>query len=105
MFLSNVCESSFSLVFLVPSQTFERVQIKSEKMWRLNLYGLVNEFSKKPTLPPPFIIINHGWRLFKFVRCLIKKKPKTYSSVIALLTINTPDPDDSSELISSFVNL
>lgn len=37
------------------------------QVWMSQQFTVVMEFSKKPLLPPPFIIISHAFLLFEFI--------------------------------------
>jgi len=49
------------------SNTFQTVQDIGIKTWSFYRYSLTKEYHDKPTLAPPFIIINHLWRVLVYV--------------------------------------
>lgn len=69
----NLCEiwggSSCFLPF--DSDTFQKVQDNSEKVWRFHRFSLVYEYYERPALFPPLIILNHMYRAIRWliVRC------------------------------------
>ena len=70
------------------SHVFEEVQANAEEIWRYQMYFVYNEFDEKPFLPPPFIVIEHAWRLIKeaFRRLCVKPPSK-----IAVYTLSNAD--------------
>ncbi|EDV18665.1 uncharacterized protein TRIADDRAFT_62849, partial [Trichoplax adhaerens] len=46
--------------------TYVKVQENSDIIWKSQRYTLITEFVKKPSLPAPFIIIAHFYRLLKY---------------------------------------
>lgn len=57
-------------IFSLCSDTFQKVQDNSEKVWRYHRFSLVYEYYERPALFPPFIILNH---MFRAVRWMINK--------------------------------
>lgn len=53
------------------SDTFQKVQDNSEKVWRFHRFSLVYEYYERPALFPPLIILNHMYRAIRWliVRC------------------------------------
>ena len=49
------------------SDTYVKVQENSDIIWKSQRYTLVIEFVKKPTLPPPLIIISLAYQLSKYI--------------------------------------
>lgn len=44
------------------SNTFDRLQSDTDRIWKFQRYSLVCEYLSRPSLPPPFIFISHLWR-------------------------------------------
>lgn len=69
----NLCEICGSACFFLPfdSDTFQKVQDNSEKVWRFHRFSLVYEYYERPALFPPLIILNHMYRAIRWliVRC------------------------------------
>ncbi|XP_070547068.1 transient receptor potential cation channel subfamily M member 5-like [Ptychodera flava] len=61
MLISNIL--LINLLIAMFSFTFQRVQDKSELIWRYYRFGLISEYHNRPTLVPPLIVINHVYRL------------------------------------------
>ncbi|XP_070551223.1 transient receptor potential cation channel subfamily M member 1-like [Ptychodera flava] len=61
MLISNIL--LINLLIAMFSFTFQRVQDKSELIWRFYRFGLISEYHNRPTLVPPLIVINHVYRL------------------------------------------
>jgi hypothetical protein len=64
----------FTLIFL--SLTGARVQRQSEQIWFYNRYVILIEYTKRPRLPPPIIIIsyisnNSSFTIFILTLCLL----------------------------------
>ncbi|XP_061196286.1 transient receptor potential cation channel subfamily M member-like 2 [Saccostrea echinata] len=68
MLLTNIL--LVNLLIAMFSDTFQKVQDNSEKVWRYHRYSLVYEFYERPALFPPLIILNH---LFRAIRWLINR--------------------------------
>ncbi|XP_005091977.2 transient receptor potential cation channel subfamily M member-like 2 [Aplysia californica] len=65
MILTNVL--LVNLLIAMFSYTFQTVQDNSTKVWRFYRIALVYEYFDRPSLVPPIIIINHIFRLFRFL--------------------------------------
>ena len=61
-----------SIEFLDSSNTFDRFQNDTDRIWKFQRYSLICEYLSRPTLPPPFILITHIWRftLYALTRCI-----------------------------------
>jgi hypothetical protein len=57
------CEIELTFVAIV-SLTGARVQNQSEKIWFYNRYAILVEYTERPRLPPPFIIISYTRKNF-----------------------------------------
>ena len=57
--------------FLLFSNTFDRLQTDTDRIWKFQRYSLVCEYLSRPSLPPPFIFFSHLWRfaLYTLARC------------------------------------
>lgn len=53
--------------FFLSSHTFQMVQDNSEKVWKFHRYSLVYEYYDRPTIVPPFIIVNHIFRGMRWI--------------------------------------
>jgi hypothetical protein len=57
----NIIAKKQLIVFI--SNTFDRLQNDTDRIWKFQRYSLVCEYLSRPSLPPPFIIFSHAWRL------------------------------------------
>jgi hypothetical protein len=57
------CKTELTFVAIV-SLTGARVQNQSEKIWFYNRYAILVEYTERPRLPPPFIIISYTRKNF-----------------------------------------
>ena len=64
--------TSFFFLFCF-SYTFQTVQDNSTKVWRYYRLSLVSEYFDRPSFVPPIIIINH---IFRLLRWIVYKKTK-----------------------------
>jgi hypothetical protein len=60
---SFFCEIEITFIVIV-SLTGARVQNQSEKIWFYNRYAILVEYTERPRLPPPFIIISYTRKNF-----------------------------------------
>ncbi|KAH3869061.1 hypothetical protein DPMN_032218 [Dreissena polymorpha] len=60
MFLTNIL--LVNLLIAMFSNTFQKIQDRSEKIWKFYLYNIIREYYERPVLVPPFIIIIHIFR-------------------------------------------
>ncbi|CAF3840513.1 unnamed protein product [Adineta steineri] len=60
-----------NLLIAMFSNTFDRLQTDTDRIWKFQRYSLVCEYLSRPSLPPPFIFISHLWRfiLYTSARC------------------------------------
>ncbi|KAJ8025811.1 Transient receptor potential cation channel subfamily M member 3 [Holothuria leucospilota] len=68
-----------NLLIAIFSHVFDEVQENSLEVWRYELYWLVMEFHHRPSLPLPFMIIEHFFQLLKAIyqrglRCCRRNK-------------------------------
>ncbi|CAC5368004.1 TRPM3 [Mytilus coruscus] len=61
MVLTNIL--LVNLLIAMFSDTFQKVQDKSEQVWKFYKFSLVYEYYDRPALVPPFIILNHIFRI------------------------------------------
>lgn len=57
------------------SNTFSYVQANSNQIWKFQRYQLIMEYTHRPVLVPPFIIINHLYLIYKACgrpRCCVR---------------------------------
>ncbi|CAF3635067.1 unnamed protein product, partial [Rotaria sp. Silwood1] len=45
------------------SNIFDRLQNDTDRIWKFQRYSLICEYLSRPSIPPPFIIVAHHWRL------------------------------------------
>ncbi|XP_033633580.1 transient receptor potential cation channel subfamily M member 3-like [Asterias rubens] len=50
-----------NLLIAIFSSVYDEVQTNSLEVWKFELYFLVIEFEDRPTLPPPFTILEHAF--------------------------------------------
>ncbi len=55
---------------------FDEVNKDSLYVWKWEMYRLVEDFHNKPSLAPPFIIIEDIWSLFKYCFKKLCCRPK-----------------------------
>ena len=68
LLLVNLLIASFS-------SSYEQVAKDARKTWLYYRFEVICEYIDKPTLPPPFILINHVFRLITAVFCSGRMKP------------------------------
>lgn len=56
-----------NLLIAIFTSVFEDVRENSKRIWKYEMYRLVEEYSQKPGLAPPFVILEDAYRLAKFV--------------------------------------
>lgn len=54
----------FSFLF---SNTFDRLQTDTDRIWKFQRYSLICEYLSRPSLPPPLILFSHLWRFILHV--------------------------------------
>ncbi|CAF0789998.1 unnamed protein product [Adineta ricciae] len=52
-----------NLLIAMFSNTFDRLQNDTDRIWKFQRYSLICEYLSRPSLPPPFIVFSHIWRL------------------------------------------
>lgn len=57
-----------NLLIAVFNSIFLRTNVYSHQIWKFNRFAVVMEYDMKPTLPPPFIVINHLLLVIKWCR-------------------------------------
>lgn len=67
--LANVL--MLNLLIATFAHTYDTLKGRTTETWRFMRLSLVREFSEKPCLPPPFIILSHLYQLMRFLckRC------------------------------------
>ncbi|XP_071824932.1 transient receptor potential cation channel subfamily M member-like 2 isoform X2 [Apostichopus japonicus] len=78
LLLSNVM--LLNLLIAMLSYTFSNVQDRADELWKIQRYDLFNEFSERPPLPPPLIIISHVYLLIRFCKRKASKQNSESSS-------------------------
>ncbi|CAF0727257.1 unnamed protein product [Adineta ricciae] len=75
-----------NLLIAMFSNTFDRLQTDTDRIWKFQRYSLVCEYLSRPSLPPPLILVSHFWRfiLYTSARCIrsqcIQNKYREHSS-------------------------
>ncbi|XP_036366251.1 transient receptor potential cation channel subfamily M member-like 2 isoform X2 [Octopus sinensis] len=84
-----------NLLIAMFSSTYEKVQKKSHLHWSFQRYDIINEFSIRPPLPPPFIILSN---IYQFCRYLYQKT-KDQGPGIKYVFSHKYDHGDASKLL------
>lgn len=50
-------------LILSTSNTFDRLQNDTDRIWKFQRYSLICEYLARPALPPPLIFFSHLWRV------------------------------------------
>ncbi|CAF4810915.1 unnamed protein product, partial [Rotaria sp. Silwood1] len=60
-----------NLLIAMFSNTFDRLQSNTDRIWKFQRYSLVCEYLSRPSIPAPFIFFSHLWRvtLFTLAKC------------------------------------
>ncbi|XP_057305453.1 transient receptor potential cation channel subfamily M member 7-like isoform X1 [Hydractinia symbiolongicarpus] len=82
-----------NLLIAIFNNTYNTVQINSERIWRFQRYYLVDEYHRRPAIPIPFIIISHFILLVKWLLSKCKK------------TKNIPNENEEEDESSEFYEL
>ena len=56
-----------NLLIAIFTSVFEDVRENSKRIWKYEMYRLVEEYDQKPALAPPFVIFEDVYRFAKFV--------------------------------------
>ncbi|CAM4802278.1 unnamed protein product [Rotaria magnacalcarata] len=61
-----------NLLIAMLSNTFDRLQTDTDRIWKFQRYELICEYLSRPSLPPPLILFSHLWRfgLYILSRCI-----------------------------------
>ncbi|CAF1500635.1 unnamed protein product [Rotaria sordida] len=62
-----------NLLIAMFSNTFDRLQNDTDCIWKFQRYSLICEYRSRPSLPPPFILFSHLWRLTLYTLSLCPK--------------------------------
>ncbi|XP_072050607.1 transient receptor potential cation channel subfamily M member 3-like [Amphiura filiformis] len=63
-----------NMLIAIFNNTFTSVQENANEIWKFQRYRLIVEFSSRPGVPPPFIMIQHIWMVIQwFLRCCCHK--------------------------------
>ena len=57
-----------NLLIAIFNTIYIQTQGYSHEIWKFNRYAVVMDYDQKPTLPPPFIVINHFSLVVKWCR-------------------------------------
>ncbi|CAF4328133.1 unnamed protein product, partial [Rotaria sordida] len=55
-----------SLLIAMFSNTFDRLHMDADCIWKFQYYSLVSYYLSRPSLPAPLVIIIHFWRLIVY---------------------------------------
>ncbi|CAF1487785.1 unnamed protein product, partial [Rotaria sordida] len=60
-----------NLLIAMFSNTFDRLQTDTDRIWKFQRYSLICEYLSRPSIPPPFILFSHLWRfaLYTLTSC------------------------------------
>ncbi|XP_041465678.1 transient receptor potential cation channel subfamily M member 3-like isoform X1 [Lytechinus variegatus] len=72
-----------NMLIAIFNNTFQRVQENANEIWKFQRYRLIMEFSERPFLPPPFILVVHIYLLLKrlMTSCYRHRKTKPPSDM------------------------
>ncbi|CAF4236589.1 unnamed protein product, partial [Rotaria sp. Silwood2] len=56
-----------NLLIAMFSNTFDRLHVNTDRIWKFQRYSLVCEYLARPAFPPPFIFFSHLWRLTLYI--------------------------------------
>jgi len=56
-----------NLLIAMFSNTFDRLQTDTDRIWKFQRYSLVCEYLSRPALPPPLILFSHIWRFTLYI--------------------------------------
>ncbi|CAF3667461.1 unnamed protein product [Rotaria sp. Silwood1] len=62
-----------NLLIAMFSNTFDRLQNDTDRIWKFQRYSLICEYLSRPSIPPPFIFVAHLWRLILTTLSLCSK--------------------------------
>ncbi|CAF1157757.1 unnamed protein product [Rotaria sp. Silwood1] len=62
-----------NLLIAMFSNTFDRLHVNADRIWKFQRYSLVCEYLARPALPPPFIFFSHLWRLMWYILACWRK--------------------------------
>jgi len=68
-----------NLLIAMFSNTFDRLENDTDRIWKFQRYSLICEYLTRPSLPAPLIIFSHLWRLILLIltRCINSSWLKT----------------------------
>ncbi|CAF4756547.1 unnamed protein product, partial [Rotaria sp. Silwood1] len=64
-----------NLLIAMFSNTFDRLQNDTDRIWKFQRYSLICEYLSRPSIPPPFIFLSHLWRLILKILKQYSKSP------------------------------
>ena len=73
-----------NLLIAVFNNIYQQVNAISHEVWNFQRYGVVMEYEEKPTLPPPFIIFSHLWRLGRMLYRVARRDDTVLESGLKL---------------------
>nr|KAG5697785.1 hypothetical protein BaRGS_026742 [Batillaria attramentaria] len=69
-----------NLLIAMFSYTFQKIHENTDIYWHFQKFGLIFEYSARPCLPPPFIVLGHLYIFFRWVGAKLgwwRKKSRT----------------------------
>ncbi|GAB6029581.1 hypothetical protein CHUAL_005324 [Chamberlinius hualienensis] len=73
-----------NLLIAVFNNIYINVDAVAQQVWKSKRYTVIMEYEQKPVFPPPFIIINHLYMLYQYIRSHCSKDTQRNSHVLKL---------------------
>ena len=80
-----------NLLIAIFTSVFEDVRENSMRIWKYEMYRLVEEYDQKPGLAPPLVIVEDAYRLIKFVWKKTCRKSTEDLNLLMVSTLETLD--------------
>ena len=80
-----------NLLIAIFTSVFEDVQENSKRLWKYEMYRLVEEYDQKPGLAPPLVILEDIYRLTKYVWKQTCRSTKEDLDILMAGTLETLD--------------
>ncbi|XP_047482968.1 LOW QUALITY PROTEIN: transient receptor potential cation channel subfamily M member-like 2 [Penaeus chinensis] len=65
-----------NLLIAIFTYVFDEVQENSMEIWKFEMYRLIREYDSKPSLVPPFVVLEYVWRIMKAIWKVTCRKKK-----------------------------
>ncbi|CAF3534340.1 unnamed protein product [Rotaria sp. Silwood1] len=81
VFILLVCYMAIVSILLVNlliamfSNTFDRLETDTDRIWKFQRYSLICEYLSRPALPPPLVLFTHFWRCILYISSELIKIP------------------------------